>query len=363
MALRGIRVSKAQRTHIIMIASKGLVLILLAHSSNTPAVADRAYSTLQLSEYQKNLRGKSAEAETRARSVDRRYSFDHSGRIAAATSSSSYGVVDSSRNGNAQTSLLTKFLLLAAFACYIKFLSPRAVHHLSQLCGEISEFKNSLEARSNEMFRNSRQKRRRSSCSSGGLTMKYRNGNHERNNVGSEQRSPIDPVNGDIQSMSSSVMEILGLADFGEEDDEKEDENDATNVDDESFISNNSTISTVSSFFSYVRSRRSAAASSVVAVAPMRTPKPSKLIQNPRMATDVVSTPILPEVLHVNDARKLRGEQIQFNNKGGRRFGTEKKEVNNVHINELIDDVSHIPTVPVDRRNGRNNHRKNRNEE
>ena len=361
MALRGIRVSKAQRTHIIMIASKGLVLILLALSSNTPAVADRAYSALQLSEYQKNLRGNSAETETRARStgVDRRYSFDHSGRIAAATSSSAYGVVGASRNGNAQTSMLTKFLLLAALACYIKFLSPRAVHHLSQLCGEISEFKNSLEARSNEMFRNRRQKRRRSSCSSGGLTMKYRNGNHERNNVGNEQRSPIDPVNGDIQSMSSSVMEILGLADFGEEDDEKEDENDATNVDDESFISNNSTISTVSSFFSYVRSRRSAAASSVVAVAPTRAPsqkntngrnKPSTM-QSSRMATDVhvVSTPLLP------------GEQIQFNNKGGRHFGMEKKAVNNVHTDEWLDDVSHIPTVTVDRRNDRNNHRKHRN--
>ncbi|KAL3761291.1 hypothetical protein ACHAWU_010204 [Discostella pseudostelligera] len=355
-----------------MIASKDLILIL-ALSHTRQIAADRAYSTLQLSDYPKKLRTKSSTAETAETRVvvDNRYSFDHGGRAAAAAVASSSSSVEGGRRDNSQhaqtslkgtiSSILTKSFFLAAVYCCFKFLSPRAVHYLSVLCGEISAFKNSLQTRSDELLhRRRRQKRRRSSCSSSGATTKFRNINDKRNNGGGKEKSTADTINGDGQSMSSSVMEILGLADFEDYD---EDENDDTIVDEESFISNNSTISTVSSIFSFVRTRRRAAASSCVVIAPARTlsqknanrqqnapmTKPSSKAQNLRPAPKSALTS-LPKVLHfINDGDIVHDKMIvqHNNNKGGRHCRTKTKEMD-IHTNEWLDDASHIPTVPVD---------------
>lgn len=361
-----------------MITSKGLILIL-ALSPTKQIAADRAYSTLQLSDYPKNLRTKSSAAETGETRVviDNRYSSDHGGRAAAAAAaSSSLLAAEVSRSANSQhaqtslkgtiSSLLTKSFFLAAVYCCFKFLSPWAVHYLSVLCREISALKNSLEARSDDLLhRHRRQKRRRSSCSSGATT-KFRNINDERNTGGGREKSKADQINGDGQSMSSSVMEILGLADFEDYD---EDDNGDTIVDEESFISNNSTISTVSSIFSLARTRRRAAASSCVVIAPVRTPakknankqqnapmtKPSSQAQNSRSTPNNASTS-LPTVLHfINDGDTVHDKIIvqHNNNNRGRHCRAKTKEMD-IHTNQRLDDITHIPTVTVECRNENN---------
>ena len=149
------------------------------------------------------------------------------------------------RQNDEGTSLVTKALLLAALFFFIKFLSPRA-NSLSGLCTEISESILSMKSKSSGMFhRRCRQKRRSSSCSSGGATTKYRNVSHERN--GKDANVLATPISEDGQSMSSSIMEILALT-------ELEDDND----EDASFVSSNSSISTELSLITSRRSRRSA---------------------------------------------------------------------------------------------------------
>ncbi len=282
-----------------MIASKGLILVLVLLSSTSPSgVADRVYSTLRLSDYPKTLRAATSEKSTSA-VVDRWYSHFSRGGKAPTASLSSSERADHQRFPTARNGLL-----LAALYFYIKFMSPRPVHFLSVMCGRISEFKKSLESRSDDIFscryqQRRRHRHRRRSCGSGATT-KYRNGTDERNKCNIREKKYADPIDDDGKSMSPSVLEILGLADLGDDDDDDEEyKNGDTNVDDQSFISNNSTISTVSSFFSLLRSRRGAATSSEKKYV-IRTNA-----QNLRLASDYVSSS-LPAVLHLND-----GECVQ----------------------------------------------------
>jgi hypothetical protein len=214
------------------------------------------------------------------------------------------------------------------------------------MCGQISEFKKSLESRSDDIFscryqQRRRHRRRRRSCGSGATT-KYRNGTDERNKCNIREKKYADPIDDDGKSMSPSVLEILGLADLGDDDDDDEEyKNGDTYVDDQSFISNNSTISTVSSFFSLLRSRRGAATSSEKKYV-IRTNA-----QNLRLATDYVSSS-LPAVLHLNDGECVQDDQVTHNsNSGGGHCKTMRKE-EEINTKEWLDDVSHLPTFTND---------------
>ena len=187
-----------------MITANKVVVLILLLSIATPIAADRAYSTLQ-SDYSKHLRAKSVvEAEATVVTL--------SSAAAAADHAETIQHTPVARQNDEEPSLVTRALLLAALFFYIKYLSPRA-NSLSGLCRVISESILSLKSKSSGMFhRRCRQKRRRSSCSSGGATTKYRNVNHERN--GKDANVLAAPISEDGQSMSSSIMEILALTEL-----------------------------------------------------------------------------------------------------------------------------------------------------
>jgi hypothetical protein len=222
-----------------MIAANKVVVLIVAFSITTPIAADRAYSTDQ-SDYSKHLRAKSV-VETEVPVA----TFSSAAAAAAGHAETTIQHTPVARQNDEGISLVTKALLLVALFFYIKFLSPWA-NSLSGLCRDITDSILTLKSQSRGMFhRRCRQKRRRSSCSSGGATTKYRNVSHERN--GKDANVLATPISEDEQSMSSSIMEILALT-------ELEDDND----EDASFVSSNSSISTELSFITSRRSRRSA---------------------------------------------------------------------------------------------------------